>query len=227
MAFDQSNVVAQLIWQSDYMTKGVLLVLLIMSVLCWAIFFYKLIVFKIKQRQVRAVLKYIKKVQTADDLRTMAAAFSQTLPGYVVAKNLSFLKGIIELKSSALTLDEHDLQMLSQRVNQTVDDVLLNEESYIPFLTSCAAVAPLLGLFGTVWGLVHAFMSISQAQQADIITIAPGLAEALVTTLAGLLVAIPALLMSHYLSGKLRYLEQQLYLLADKLSWIVQSVFAR
>ena len=78
------------------------------------------------------------------------------------------------------------------------------EESYLPFLFTSASVSPLLGLFGTVWGLVHAFIRISEKQSADITTVAPGIAEALITTLAGLLVAVPALVMYHYLIAQIR-----------------------
>jgi len=84
-----------------------------------------------------------------------------------------------------------------------------------------------LGLFGTVWGLVHAFIRISEKQSADITTVAPGIAEALITTLAGLLVAIPALVMYHYLMSEIRTIERQLFILADKFSFIVQKLFSR
>ena len=77
--------------------------------------------------------------------------------------------------------------------------MILHDEAYVPILSSCAAVAPLLGLFGTVWGLIHAFLQISQTQVADLATVAPGISEALITTLAGLMVAIPALIMYNYL----------------------------
>src|SRR5690606_37870661 len=127
-----------------------------------------------------AANKYLSKVHSLDDVRTMAAAFAHTLPGYIVNKNLMFLKSLLELKESKMPLTEHELELLQQRVEQTIDDIVHREESYLPLLSSTAAVAPLLGLFGTVWGLVHAFMSISATQQADIATIAPGIAEALV-----------------------------------------------
>ncbi len=74
----------------------------------------------------------------------------------------------------------------------------------------------MLGLFGTVWGLVHAFVSISQKQSADIATVAPGIAEALITTLAGLMVAIPALVMFVYLNTMVKDIEQKSMNLADR-----------
>lgn len=219
------NMLMRLVAQADGMTIGILIILLLFSLICWTVFFYKLVLLNVRRRQLRAANKYLSKVHSLDDVRTMAAAFAHTLPGYIVNKNLMFLKSLLELKESKMPLTEHELELLQQRVEQTIDDIVHREESYLPLLSSTAAVAPLLGLFGTVWGLVHAFMSISATQQADIATIAPGIAEALVTTLAGLLVAIPALLMFHYLHTQVRHIEQRLYNLADKLAWIVQTLF--
>ena len=81
----------------------------------------------------------------------------------------------------------------------------------------------MIGLFGTVWGLMHSFMSIAQKHTADIVTVAPGIAEALLTTLAGLMVAIPALIMYHYLTHRVRLLEHDLYKLSDVIVRIVQT----
>ncbi|MGE0206403.1 MAG: MotA/TolQ/ExbB proton channel family protein [Candidatus Babeliales bacterium] len=227
MGFLEGNAFFNLIAQSDSMTKFVLLILLFMSILCWTVFFYKIVMFRIKKRQLKEALNYLKKVHNLDDLRTMAAAFSHTLPGYVVAKNLSFLKSLLEVKESLMPLSEHELELLMQHVEQTIEEVLYQEESYLPILSGSAAAAPLLGLFGTVWGLVHSFIRISETQQADIATIAPGIAEALITTLVGLLVAIPALLMFHYLNTQVRSFEHKLFNLADKLSWLVQMLFIK
>jgi len=227
MGLFEGNALFELFAQSDAITKTVLFVLLGMSIACWTIFFYKIVMFNIKRRQVRNALQYLKKVHTLDDLRTMAAAFTHTLPGYVVAKNLAFLKSLLEHKESKVPLNEHELELLQQRVEQTIEDVVHREEAYLPVLSACAEVAPLIGLFGTVWGLVHAFIRISQTQQADIATIAPGMAEALITTLVGLLVAIPSLLMFHYLNTQVRTIEHKLFHIGDKLSWIVQVLFMR
>ena len=227
MGLFEGNALFELFAQSDAITKTVLFVLLGMSIVCWTIFFYKIVMYNIKQRQVRNALQYLKKVHTLDDLRTMAAAFTHTLPGYIVAKNLVFLKSLLEHKENKVSLNEFELELLQQRVDQTIEDVVHREETYLPVLSACAEVAPLLGLFGTVWGLVHAFIRISQTQQADIATIAPGIAEALITTLVGLLVAVPSLLMFHYLNTQVRTIEHKLFHIGDKISWIVQVLFMR
>lgn len=67
-------------------------------------------------------------------------------------------------------------------------------ESKLSFLGSVASVSPYVGLFGTVWGIMHAFTGLSSLQQVTLATVAPGIAEALVATAIGLFAAIPAVL---------------------------------
>jgi biopolymer transport protein ExbB/TolQ len=75
-----------------------------------------------------------------------------------------------------------------------------------------------------VWGLVHSFISISETQVANITTIAPGIAEALITTLAGLIIAIPALIMFNYLQTHIRHLEHSMLIFVDKMISIMQQL---
>jgi biopolymer transport protein TolQ len=65
-------------------------------------------------------------------------------------------------------------------------------EESLPFLASVGSVSPYIGLFGTVWGIMHAFTGLANIQQATLASVAPGIAEALVATAIGLFAAIPA-----------------------------------
>ena len=67
-------------------------------------------------------------------------------------------------------------------------------EARLDFLGSVGSVSPYIGLFGTVWGIMHAFTGLSNMQQVTLATVAPGIAEALVATAIGLFAAIPAVL---------------------------------
>lgn len=67
-------------------------------------------------------------------------------------------------------------------------------ESNLSFLASVGSVSPYVGLFGTIWGIMHAFVGLSNLQQVTLATVAPGIAEALVATAIGLFAAIPAVL---------------------------------
>lgn len=67
-------------------------------------------------------------------------------------------------------------------------------DNHVGFLASVASVSPYVGLFGTVWGIMNAFVGLGQVQQVTLATVAPGIAEALVATAIGLFAAIPAVL---------------------------------
>ena len=67
-------------------------------------------------------------------------------------------------------------------------------ETHLSFLASVGSVSPYVGLFGTVWGIMHAFIGLSNLQQVTLATVAPGIAEALVATAIGLFAAIPAVI---------------------------------
>ena len=74
-------------------------------------------------------------------------------------------------------------------------------ESHLAFLASVGSVSPYIGLFGTVWGIMHAFRGLSNVGQATLASVAPGIAEALVATALGLLAAIPAVIFYNKLSA--------------------------
>jgi biopolymer transport protein ExbB/TolQ len=86
------NSLWQLVWQSDAVSKTVLLILFIMSVACWAIFIGKLALLCLKQRQFDAANKTMHKAKNITDLATITASSANTVPGYFIAKNISFLK---------------------------------------------------------------------------------------------------------------------------------------
>lgn len=176
----------------------------------------------------KAAIRRLYEVKNVDDMVLMVAEFSSTLPGYFLSKNFSFLKMILEEHTGTTAhLTAHEWELMQEHIDQQLEAIINNEESYISILSTCYQAAPLLGLFGTVWGLVHAFIGISQTQSADIAAVAPGIAEALITTLAGLLVAIPALFMFSYLQSQVRTIERQCIALADRFSFVIQKSFIR
>lgn len=191
-----------LIVQTDGMTKCVLGVLLMLSIVCWAVFLGKVILFRIKKRDLAQVRTMVQQVKHKDQIRDLVIRAPHSMASYFVGSLLAFHK---QSEMGALSTSERN-----EEVAQLIDQILVQEESYGTILITSAAVSPLLGLLGTVWGLIHSFMGISQSRVADIATIAPGIAEALVTTLAGLLVAIPSLVMANIIAAQVRSLEAQL-----------------
>lgn len=82
-------------------------------------------------------------------------------------------------------------------------------ETYTSFLGIVSSISPYIGLFGTVWGIMHAFISLGAVMQATLHTVAPGIAEALITTEIGLFTAIPAITAYNYLNHSINGLEQK------------------
>lgn len=215
-----------LVKQSDLITKVILLILLFMSILCWAVFFYKVIMFRIKRRQLEDAITSLKRVNTLEGLVTLASRFADTVPGYLISSCLLDFKHAVNKSETAsvVILSGKAFERLQASIDAIVMDMVALEESYAPMLSISAAISPLLGLFGTIWGLVHSFVRIGELQTADIATVAPGIAEALITTLAGLMVAIPALAMYHYVVNKVRIIERLLFVCSDQVSMIFQGL---
>jgi biopolymer transport protein ExbB/TolQ len=196
-----------LIVQSDGATLAILGVLFVISVVNWAVFVAKVIRLYTHRKMCAEALSKIETLVTLEQLMIVAESFKDTAPGYLFDRQL-VCSGI------------NDLDMMMLQTESTIDEVIDQEQRWLALFSTSAAVAPLLGLFGTVWGLMHAFMGIAHTQSADITAVAPGIAEALTTTLAGLLVAIPALAMGSCLHTLIGSIESLLTLCSQRVLYI-------
>ncbi len=215
----------QLIVKSDFITQLVLAFLCSMSCLSWIIFLYKSYSFFQKRNQINKVTLLIKKSHSLSDMQNKIEMLG-------VGELYLCVKSIIEeclplIKLYQKPVEQSNASMRIQQIKLCIQSCLEEEsdkeETLVWVLSTVASAATLLGLFGTVWGLIHAFLSISQKQSADIVTIAPGIAQALITTLVGLLVAIPALILFNYLSMQLVKVESYYLQLESALNKLVQQ----
>lgn len=220
----------QLVLQADTMTKFVLFALFLLSVFCVWIVLSKFLQLHRQKKTIRQVQVEMKGARSFDELVALSKKYRDSAAGRFLARVLTELKELLHVQQAQQekpSFSMQDVEHLQLLVDQSLDVVLSEEEQYLPVLGTSAAVAPLIGLFGTVWGLVHAFVDISQQRSADISVVAPGIAEALTTTLAGLIVAIPALIFFHYFSNELRKLELQLLGISDRFLNIIKQTFVR
>ena len=218
------NSLWQLVTQADATSRIVLLILLAMSILCWSVFLYKLILLRVKKRQLKDAIESVGKLQNLEELVQDTKKRVNTLPGYVITKILTLLKKVSCADAGeTLKLDVKEWEFFQQSSHQIVDNIADREDSLLSLLMTSAQIAPLLGLFGTVWGLIHSFIRISEKQSADITTVAPGIAEALITTLVGLAVAIPAYALFQYLNGQIRVVIRRLDDLSEMCGRIIRS----
>ncbi|MDR2892212.1 MAG: MotA/TolQ/ExbB proton channel family protein [Deltaproteobacteria bacterium] len=166
----------------------VLLALLIMSLSSWSLMIYKH--FSLRRAYKQSV-HGLEKFSEAKDL-TSSLKVLETLPdspAHFVAR-----QGVAEY--NRLMANQNSSKVIYDNVNralgQGVSDVLSGLGGSISFLATCANTAPFIGLFGTVWGIMHSFHSIGLEGKASLATVAPGISEALIATAIGLFVAVPA-----------------------------------
>ena len=94
-------------------------------------------------------------------------------------------------------------------------------ERHLAFLASVGSTSPYIGLFGTVWGIMHSFRGLANATQATLATVAPGISEALVATAMGLFAAIPAVLAYNRFSAKVEVFSNRYDTFVDEFSSIL------
>ncbi len=213
-----------IISSTDLMSKGILLLLLAVSIACWALAFYVHSAFKEKHASLKRAKELLINVKGMDDFLARLSVMQSTYAGELIASFLGDFKKLLRANDSNHMVDDRDWYLLQSSMNQHIDQAVAHEESYLGLLSTSAAAAPLVGLFGTVWGLIHAFMGIAEKHSADISAVAPGISEALLTTLAGLVVAIPSLCMYAFLQARIRRIEQEIVDLADECLWIMRGV---
>lgn len=221
----------QLIMQSDWVCSFILLSLFALSIFCVAIIIYKIVAFRLHMRQLNSLLSRIKRTSKFQDIVAASKDHQDGIGGEFLQAILGELKIILEKHakngsvSSSKSITPDEIEMLETSIQQEIANILEEEESYFTVLFTSASASPLIGLFGTIWGLIHSFIDIAQEKSADITTVAPGLAEALITTLAGLIVAIPALIAYHFLTRQAHKIEFALYELGDRFIKILKQTF--
>jgi len=223
MSFLFDSAAWNLIAQSDTFSKMIVFSLFLSSIICIAIVALKFTYFRKELKQMKVLLAASRSAHSLDDFIELRNQFKNTLGGVILHNGIEELKNL----TSTAEISEHTAQRFDVSLGQFVDDAVLDAERYLPVLGVSAVVSPLIGLFGTIWGLVHAFVNIGSAKSADLAVIAPGIAEALITTLAGLIVAIPAVIFFHYFSNQLRKSEQMLVHLADKFFAVITHTLFR
>lgn len=114
---------------------------------------------------------------------------------------------------------------VKQRIDRAMSITITREmerlERWVTFLATVGPVAPFVGLFGTVWGIMHAFASIAQSNNTSLAVVAPGISEALFATALGLLTAIPAVVAYNFVNNKLNFFAERLEGFAAEFSAIL------
>lgn len=205
-----------LIARSSPVSKIVLLVLAVFSIVSWSIILYKLIVFRRAERQTTQFLDVFRRSNKFSEVQAvcrslaesplvglfqsgyaeLTAQLRQTAPAEVASPSNPRTPVVRPTLKSLTAVDRALMRAAVVEINKL--------ERRIPFLATTASLTPFVGLLGTVLGIMSAFEGIGQTGSTNLGVVAPGIAEALVATAAGLFAAIPAVYFYNHLTNKVK-----------------------
>lgn len=193
--------------ETGWVGKGIVFILMGFSIVSWAMILLKYQFLRRSERESHAFLAAYRKTKNIDDLAKHAESKKYSPLATLFLEGLRETESIIKsLPDGKVTEEERPLisQEVERSLKITTQDEIVYMERYLAFLGTTGTVGPLLGLFGTVWGIMDAFYGIGLKGAGDIGALAPGLAAALINTISGLFVAIPAVIAYNYFADKIR-----------------------
>jgi biopolymer transport protein TolQ len=186
-----------LILNAGIVVKGVLLLLILLSTMSWAIMFNKWRLYRRTRRQAES---FSSAFWGGSDMDTVLASIPQRYPDSALPN--IFQSGYREFMRQRrdATQTQADRKITAggglDGIRRALDAAFSREmerlSRHLAFLATVGSTSPFIGLFGTVWGIMNAFQAIGLTRNTSLAAVAPGIAEALITTAFGLLAAIPA-----------------------------------
>jgi biopolymer transport protein TolQ len=213
-AGDKLDIIS-LITHAGAIPKAVLGLLAFMSLISWYVIGSK---WMYLSRAYRRSLRFVERFweSSLDDMWKEAES-SRPSPvsevfraGYLELVKLRKKRSQLQTGSKTDDSDTGDIESLERALSRARTMATTEMENKVPFLATTASAAPFIGLFGTVWGIMNSFRNIGAKGAANLATVAPGIAEALVATAIGLVAAIPAVMGYNYLSRRIRVISAEM-----------------
>jgi biopolymer transport protein TolQ len=202
----------------------VLALLLLFSLISWAMILQKLSVFGRIQRQSDQFLRIFRATKGVANPQALASAGSPFANVYAA--------GFRELQSQVSGMTGNpsapkikSLQAVTVNMQLASSEEVRRVEKGMTWLATTGSVTPFIGLFGTVWGIIDAFSGLGSAGAASLRAVAPGISEALVTTAAGLFTAIPAVIFYNQFLANIRELAQRMDTFALEVAAQIEKTF--
>ena len=206
-----------LILYSGPVVKAVLLILLFFSIFSWAIIFAKLRLVRLADSESRSFLRIFwegkqfasifaesKKLRHSPTAEIFRAAYLELTKLSQAKSNPDSSRKSSDPTSFSMELS--GVENINRAMRQALTSELTKLERALGFLATTGSTTPFIGLFGTVWGIMSSFQAIGVQMNANLATVAPGIAEALIATALGLFAAIPAVIFYNLLLNKLKVL---------------------
>lgn len=193
----------KLILQGSIVVQLVLLVLIFFSVFSWAVIFFKRNTLKAASSQSKKFLNVFNK--SRDLLEVNKAAKKYKASPLAALFQAGYKDLLYHAKSNPNPeLTSANLESLNRALLKASNKEISRLEHMMSFLATTGSVTPFIGLFGTVWGIMDAFIEIAKLKSAALVTVAPGIAEALIATALGLFAAIPAVIAYNYFLHRIK-----------------------
>ena len=210
--------VLNLFLEAGMVVKTVMIILLIASLLTWIVIVERYNFY----RKIRLINdSFLERFWSGEDLNLLYNEIKdKKVPMYgALSVFKSSFKEFLQIDQSN-QITELDLEGInrSMRVAIASDEEELNK--HLPFLANVGSVSPYIGLLGTVWGIMTSFQGLSDATQATINAVAPGISEALVATAMGLFAAIPAVIAFNKYTSELETISQSTLIFSEELASI-------
>jgi len=221
--------------KSNFTGQGIVLIQIALSVLMFSVIIKKWLkiaaISTVTRRFLhdfgsgRDVLDYYLQRRKSDHtpLENIYIATCERLLKLLTPDARSLLMGRTPGSSAALSARE--VELVRATCEHTLDEEEIGVEHGMGLISTVVALSPMLGLLGTVWGVLDAFADMGNAASASLATLAPSISAALLTTVVGLLVAFPGLIMHSMLSSQVRSLTSQMEGFADELSGRIACEF--
>ncbi|MGQ9465265.1 MAG: MotA/TolQ/ExbB proton channel family protein [bacterium] len=203
--------------ESGLAAQIIMIILVIFSIWSWALFFKKLYELALINKRIKAFLMSYQFHKNIREMENLGHLLLDNPYGKILKSGIDEFRAIKQSANPGMVELADNIKLSMER---TKANELIKLESGLPILGTIVAASPFLGLLGTVWGIMESFLQIRARGSAHITVVAPGISDALITTVYGLLVAIPALIFNNLLRSRLIQLDTQL----DN---FISEVFAR
>lgn len=195
--------------EASFVVKLVMVTLLGLSIASWALIFQRRNVLTKAESASRA---FEERFWSGVDLARLYSEISarQTSEGLESLFRDGF-KEFARLKKSSVGTAQVFMEGTNRAMRVRLSREVEELESHLSFLATVGSISPYIGLFGTVWGIMNAFLALGEVQQATLNMVAPGIAEALIATAMGLFAAIPSVLAYNSFARRVEKLETSYY----------------
>ncbi len=218
---NQDMSIVSLVLQASLVVQLVMAGLLVVSLASWTVIFGKLFGLKRVRARNEGFERDFWSGRNLNELHQAAVARSGTDGAPMERIFASGMREFLKLREKRLDAAAQ-LDGARRAMRASFQRELDTIESHLSFLGSVGSVSPYVGLFGTVWGIMHAFVGLSNLQQVTLATVAPGIAEALVATALGLFAAIPAVIAYNRFARDIDRIAIQLETFIEEFSNILQ-----